>query len=272
METAVSQTFTACRDRLLSLSEYRVWSLIVTILGDLAQAPDARISSGTLTRITEPIGVRPEAMRVALHRLRRDGWIESHRRGRESFHHLTEMGRSRSVAATPRIYGPGAPQDAPLHILIVDEDDASGRLLIDSLVGLGTHVPVGAQAALGVGEPPADSAGIGIFRITESYVPDWLQHRICPPELVQAYVDLKLGLETVSAELDDAPKLTTTEIVALRALVVHNWRRILLRHPDLPAYLFPKDWCGRDCRTLVTDILGRLPRPEAGPDGVVIAS
>ena len=53
----------------------RVWSFIVTSFGDLTREDDRYISSRTLNRLTAEIGVKPEATRVALHRLRkRTGW------------------------------------------------------------------------------------------------------------------------------------------------------------------------------------------------------
>ena len=56
----------------------RVWSLLVTVFGDLAQ--DGSALPGTvLGEIMSRVGIKPEAMRVALHRLRKDGWIESER-------------------------------------------------------------------------------------------------------------------------------------------------------------------------------------------------
>ena len=62
----------------------RVWSLLVTIFGDLALAKDARLSGASVNALTAAIGIKPEATRVASHRLRKEGWIESHRTGRQS--------------------------------------------------------------------------------------------------------------------------------------------------------------------------------------------
>ncbi|TNF22119.1 MAG: PaaX family transcriptional regulator, partial [Rhodobacteraceae bacterium] len=67
----------------------RVWSLLISVFGDLAQDPGARISGLLLRHMTERIGIKPEAMRVAIHRLRKDGWIDSQRHGRTSVYFLT---------------------------------------------------------------------------------------------------------------------------------------------------------------------------------------
>ena len=46
----------------------RVWSFIVTIIGDLARDNDRYISSQKLNRITAEIVVKTEAARVAIYR------------------------------------------------------------------------------------------------------------------------------------------------------------------------------------------------------------
>ena len=46
----------------------RVWSIIISFLGDMAQDEGAGISSAALTRVITPLGIKPEAIRVALHR------------------------------------------------------------------------------------------------------------------------------------------------------------------------------------------------------------
>jgi len=82
----------------------RVWSLLVTVFGELAQDEGAQISALMLRQICALIGIKPEAMRVALHRLRKDGWIGNQRTGRSSAYFLTDWGRAQSAAASPRIY------------------------------------------------------------------------------------------------------------------------------------------------------------------------
>lgn len=88
----------------------RVWSLLLTVFGELAQDQGAHISGLLLRQISERIGIKPEAMRVAIHRLRKDGWIDSKRNGRTSSYFLTDWGRAQSAQASPRIYTTTPPQ------------------------------------------------------------------------------------------------------------------------------------------------------------------
>ena len=101
----------------------RVWSFIVTIFGDLAREDDRYISSRTLNRLTAEIGVKPEATRVALHRLRKEDWLESAKFGRESHYRLTNKGRKLSREAAPRIYGDTF--DRPLWMALYDPASAA---------------------------------------------------------------------------------------------------------------------------------------------------
>src|SRR6056297_2701614 len=84
----------------------RTWSVLVTIFGDLARAPDDEIGSPVLARMGEAMGLSPEAVRTALHRLHKEGWLERRRDGRHSLYGLSPRGRAESDAAGPRIYGP----------------------------------------------------------------------------------------------------------------------------------------------------------------------
>lgn len=218
----------------------RVWSLLVTVFGDLAQGPQARVSGVLLARLTEAMGIKPEAARVALHRLRKDGWIESLREGRRSSYRLTQAGHRETAAASPRIYG-------------VDKPPGEGWLLIHppaepappGAVAIGPGLALGAAAqgfALPLQAPP----------------PDWLRARVVDAELVALTRTTAVGF----AALAVLPALTPLETAALRVLVVHAWRRIALRAPDLPDFLFPEGWQGPACRAAAADLLRRLPRPD----------
>ena len=43
-----------------------------------------------------------------------------------------------------------------------------------------------------------------------------------------------------------------------RILLIHGWRRIILRDPILPADLLPPDWPGAAARALCADLYHRL--------------
>ncbi|MEZ5825592.1 MAG: hypothetical protein R3C97_12900 [Geminicoccaceae bacterium] len=92
----------------------RVWSLLVTVFGELARAPDACIGGPLVNELCGLIGIKPAATRVALHRLRKDGWIDSRRTGKTSAHFLTEKGLASSIEASPRIYATGLPCEQAL--------------------------------------------------------------------------------------------------------------------------------------------------------------
>ena len=62
----------------------RVWSLVITAFGDLVQHRGGEISLARLGRLLGRIGVEQGALRTALSRLARDGWVLSTRRGRAS--------------------------------------------------------------------------------------------------------------------------------------------------------------------------------------------
>jgi phenylacetic acid degradation operon negative regulatory protein len=242
--------------RLSDPGNQRVWSIIVSLFGDMAQDPDDRISGGALTRIIGPMGIKPEAIRVALHRLRKDGWIESTRNGRTSVHLLTDFGRSQSVAVTPRIYSRTPDLPSSWHLLIAEE--GTGQRLLDEVLLTRDYVSIGRHSALGSGPVPRDCDDLLAITVADAKVPDWLRNRIFNADLVSACASL---LEDLKALPDVPAGLTPDQTATLRTLVVHRWRRVVLRHPELPEGFHPTSWPGAECRTRVFALLDQLPRP-----------
>ena len=251
--------FDAAVAELTDPQNQRVWSIIVSLFGDLAQERGAKISGGALTRIIEPMGIKPEAMRVALHRLRKDGWIESARSGRASMHFLTDYGRAQSAQVTPRIYDRDPATPESWHLLIAE--DGPGIHTLDDLMLTRHYTAIGRNVALGAGPLPRNCDDLVAFEVTARAVPDWLRERLCPPELREACSSLRdaarHAFETRPKDWQPSP----LEIATLRTLIVHRWRRVVLRHPDLPPVFFPSDWAGQACRAEVFRLLDTLPRP-----------
>lgn len=260
MSDKVENWFETCIYALSDPAQQRVWSVIVSLFGDLAQARGARLSGNSLSKVIMPMGIKPEAIRVALHRLRKDGWLESTRSGRTSEHYLTDFGRAQSAKVSPRIYDPAPNIPKDWHLLVAD--DAHGMATLDDLLLTTDHLSVGRNVAMGSGKLPANCDELLAFQVTARSVPDWARTRLCPPDLIEACRALQDALE-ICVALDPARHAPTPgQIATLRTLIVHRWRRVVLRHPDLPPEFYPKNWTGRDCRKLVFSLLDALPRPD----------
>jgi phenylacetic acid degradation operon negative regulatory protein len=231
----------------------RVWSLVVTIFGDLAQAPDAELSGAALGRLAGAMGVRPEAVRVALHRLRKDGWLESRRTRGGSAYRLTEAGRRESAQASPRIYADAA-QAGRAWLVLRDPGSAAAAGEMPGVTWLGASMGLAAREVCGadlyVNEVPRDAP-----------LPGWIRTRVCDAAAVRAARDLAARLGALQAGLAGAAP-GPAQRVALRVLVVHGWRRVVLRVPMLPDHVFPDGWAGPECRRRVAGLLAVLDTPD----------
>lgn len=256
-----SQTYRDAAELLTRGESHRVWSLIVTIFGDMAQGEGDAISGAALSRLVGMMGVRPEAMRVALHRLRKDGWIDSRREGRGSLHRLTPFGRAQSAEASPRIYDRVRSLPDAWHLLMSGSADGTGRAQLEGALLTGDYLPIGAQVALGQGALPEDVPGLFGAEVSGFRVPVWLRRQVCPAEIMALYSGFEDNLRAVTTILDRGPPLGALETAVIRLLAVHSWRRLLFRHPDLPDAFFPEDWRGPVCRMLFCDLIARLPAP-----------
>ncbi len=257
----VSDTYRDAAEILTRGESHRVWSLIVTIFGDLAQGEGDRISGAALTRLVGLMGVKPEAMRVALHRLRKDGWIESLRAGRGSLHQLTRYGRAQSAEASPRIYDRERHYPDRWHLLIAGTGEATGRAQLDAVLLAGDYQAIGTQVAMGPGPMPVDLGGLMGVETDRWACPEWLRAQVCPGDLLAQYHALERDFDRLQGVLAAGEALSLAERAALRLLAVHCWRRLLFRHPDLPEGFFPTGWPGLRCRALFRALLDQLPPP-----------
>lgn len=223
----------------------RVWSLVVTIFGDLASGEEDWLSGATLGALTAPLGVRPEALRVALHRLRRDGWLESRKAGRGALHRLSATARAETRAAAPRIYERTSPKDL---WLILPEP---GAPLPKGPVWIGR----------GVGLTSAPGVGFALPVAPEALAP-WMRARIVSDALTADCAAAADGLARAH-DLLTRHDLSPDDSVVLRCLAVHIWRRIALKAPSLPDAAFPSGWRGAEARQSFCDLIGMVPARDA---------
>ncbi len=247
-------------DVLMQGDRHRVWSLVVTIFGDLAQNKGDEIAAQTLGRLTEQFGIKAEALRVALHRLRKDGWLESKRLGRSSTYFLTDFGLEQSALATPRIYGLTDPKISDWVLLTTSNASESREGDATKINKDGRVVRIGAQIYLSEKRNCPFSSNTLVTNFDNSPVPDWVRDQIIDAKLMSGYGDLRQQLQNVASTIP--LQASPIERAALRTLIVHSWRRILLRHADIPKGFYPQSCKAVECREIVLRLLADLRRPE----------
>ena len=241
--------------RLVELDRLRVWSVVITIFGDAVVERGGVVASSTLAALIAEMGIKTEAFRVAMSRLTKDGWVERTKQGRLSFYQLSQKGAAVFGPATERIYAKAAGTAEGWRLVVVKgavEDAPEDAVVLGGRAYL-------TQSVEEVGDAVVMSGTI-------ETLPDWAKTRIGPKEVGDGYLDLLAVLQDISAE-----GATPLEAATLRCLIVHQWRRLVLRHGDLPLSFFPADWRGEDCRALVHHLLADLaPAADAWFDSEIL--
>lgn len=234
----------------------RIASFIVTVWGDAVAPRGGSLWLGSLQAILDRFGCTPGQVRTAMSRLTEEGWLVRNRVGRLSFYRLGPRGEQVFGAATARIYAGKTPAwDGTLRLVLLA--DAAAREALTAR-GFGT-LPGGAMLGLAgaPGELPKD-APVLLGTTREPAEARLLAARAWPLEaLAEGYARF---LDAFSPLAEAA--VPAGEALPLRLLLVHEWRRLVLRDPLLPASLLPEDWPGSAARALAAALYRRL-RPDA---------
>ncbi|WP_372621549.1 PaaX family transcriptional regulator C-terminal domain-containing protein [Falsiroseomonas sp.] len=230
----------------------RIASFIVTVWGDAVAPRGGSLWLGSLQAILDRFGCTPGQVRTAMSRLTEEGWLTRNRVGRLSFYRLGPRGAQAFGAAAARIYAGRAPAWDGVLRLVLLADPAMREAL--AARGFGT-LPGGAMLGV-IGDPAELPKGVPVLLATAR-----------EPEEVRLLAARAWPLEALSEGyvrfLDAFAPLRDTAVLAedalpLRLLLVHEWRRLVLRDPLLPAALLPEDWPGADARALAAALYRRL--------------
>ena len=119
------------------------------------------------------------------------------------------------------------------------------------------------------GDPPD---GLLMFRATADNIPGWIPSLWPLDDLAAAYRGLTADLQPLFGALDAGDRLTGLDAMAARTLLIHHWRRIVLRDPGLPEALLPEGWPGEETRDVVRRVYRQVvPGSEAWLDGAGVA-
>ncbi len=239
----------------------RAGSLIVTVFGDAVVPRGGSLSLASLHEIMRAFRISDTLVRTALSRLVTDGWFERWKVGRNSYYQLTSRGQEAFAQATQRIYAdPPQTWQGSFDLLLLENTQDRSSLRADLTgAGYGTLAPDLLIAA------NASSGEAGAFlrlSATPANLPTArkLVERAWPLEETESRYRRFIG--TYSGTLDAIEQgtgFTDLEALLVRILLIHDYRRAVLKDPLLPPQLLPSPWagtaarelCGRIYRTLV---------------------
>lgn len=258
MEKFRKSVFEQALDILLSGTTPRVWSFVASIFGDLARHSNDELSANLINQMTSMIRIKPEATRVALHRLRKEDWITMRKSGRNSIYSLTDKGLHQSQIASKRIYGSETQYDQHWHLILTQEAKAKGPWNDPS----NGYVAFGQNSFFANGNAPKDCEGHFIISGAIGTVPSWVKDKLSDPVKDIYFKHLAHQFNAFEKAVSSNEQFDPLQIAVLRSLLVHCWRRAILRHPDVPDWFYPNDWPGRICRANFDKALGILIKPK----------
>lgn len=259
-------------ERLHANPPLRVWSLIVTIFGDVVAPRGGEVWAGTLSDLLGLMRIDAPAVRAALSRLARDGWLDRVKVGRLSYCALSGEGRRAFGPALARVYrlAPAAGDDETppeLRVLVLPEGDARAALRGAALAAgygqLGPGILLGTPSSA---ELPGSASGNGIVTLRASLLSgsreELVERAFDLAPLAARYRAFVAAHAPLAAALAEGGRLSDEAAIIARILLIHDYRRLILRDPLLPRALLPADWPGHAANALAARLYGAL-RPGA---------
>ena len=257
-------------DRLEAGRRLNAKSLIVTVFGDAILPHGGSVWLGSLVQLLAQFGINERGVRTSVFRLTKEGWFIAQPVGRRSYYALTQSSRLRFEAAHRTIYAAGPRPWGGLWTVVFTglfEQVPRERLRTDLawqgfgqiLPGVMVH-PAPDEAALRQSLREAGEAeGSPVMR---GSLQEWMD-----ADGVRRIVARAWDLADLAAHYDaflaafrpflrafEGGKPSPQTCFRLRTMLIHDYRRALLRDPGLPDELLPPHWPGAAARRLCRNL------------------
>jgi len=275
----------------------RAGSVITTVFGDSIAPRGGTVWLGSLIRAMAEFGVNERLVRTSVFRLVKDGWLQSTQVGRRSFYSLSDEGREKFRAATHRIYGePVTDWDGTWCLLLLSNLDAGAREALRRECG---WLGFGALSANVLAHPAPDASDLEVTLKRAGVNGDVVViagHTVKSDSAMRKLAGSAWNLDDIDARyanfvtifrplftaLQKASAVDPRTAFVTRTLLIQEYRKALLRDPQLPQELLPAGWHGTAayqlCRNLyralhaaaddyLTDVMETADGPLPPPAG-----
>jgi phenylacetic acid degradation operon negative regulatory protein len=241
-------------------------SALFDLYGDHLLSRGEQAPVAALVRLLAPVGISAPAVRTAVSRMARQGWLDPVRTADGAGYRLTPRAVRRLRQAADRIYRLDAPAwDGRWHVVVVERvTERSGRdrlksalaylgyACVDGSTWISPYQSVELDGLLAAEQIRADQ-----FHASYDGEARELAARAWDIDgLARAYRQwIGLASELLLPPGRDFPD---EAVFAARSKLVHEWRKFLFVDPGLPAELLPARWPGTDAARLFHSEARRL--------------
>ena len=276
----------------------RAGSLITTVFGDAIAPRGGTVWLGSLITVMREFGINERLVRTSVFRLVQDGWLQSRQIGRRSYYSLTETGRERFEQATQKIYGePVSSWDGEWTTVLMSGVEPATKELVRRELG---WIGFGSLSPNVLAHPAPDMASLDLALERLGLADDLVvmtgrtvrnepgmralvQDSWNLGDIDERYASFVERFRPLIKAHGKHVNVPPKSAFLVRTLLIQEYRKVLLRDPQLPAELLPAHWRGTAayqlCRNLyqavyaaaddfLTETMetaeGPLPPPAAG--------
>lgn len=228
-------------------------SALFDLYGDHLRSRGGKAKVASLVSLLAPLDVTAPAVRTAVSRMVKQGWLAPSKIDGAAGYALTARAERRLDNAAARIYRTTANNewDGRWHLVVPERppDRATRERLRSSLAYLG-YAPIGDGTWLAARRSPELDALLEAERISADRFS--AQHESDDATLIRRAWDLDAVGRTYRRWLTDARAMVDAlpaepadeRVFATRSKLVHEWRKFLFTDPGLPRVLLPERWPG----------------------------
>ena len=255
----------------------RTGSLLISIFGDAIAPHGGAVWLGSLINSVEPFGINQRLVRTSVFRLVKDGWLQSEQIGRRSYYSLTAEGSRRFEDASRRIYSePRENWDGEWCLVMLAGVDSLHRDDIRKELSWQGFAPFSANV---LAHPSPDHARLeeslqqlngndDVLVMSASasdnrtqYLRELVHDAWALRDLDDRYQAFLERFRPVFNAARKSADIEPEQAFQARTLLIHEYRKILLRDPSLPDALLPERWNGVAAYQLCRNIYSLVAEP-----------
>ncbi|MDX1405349.1 MAG: phenylacetic acid degradation operon negative regulatory protein PaaX [Woeseiaceae bacterium] len=248
-------------DEFRSRPTIRAGSLIITVFGDAIAPRGGTVWIGSLINALSAFGVSERLVRTSVFRLVRDDWLDVDQVGRRSYYRLTDEGARRFEQATRRIYGePRQSWTGDWCLVLLTGLEAEHRELLRKELGWQGFAAISSNLlahpshsstelertlkSLDLERDVVVMQGRTLGKNQDAAMRALVHKSWNLDEIDRHYESFIAQFRPVWRAVEKTSACKPQAAFEIRTLMIHEYRRTLLRDPLLPAEMLPPGWHG----------------------------